>query len=82
MEMEVPSHVPSLLDRSRKYPTSHVPEIEDEHINDLWEEIKRAKVDAQTVKSPPLEVVDFDLKTLFLELMCLEGRGPIKIEPE
>ena len=47
MEMEVPSHVPSLLDRSRKYPTSHVPaEIEDKHVNDLWEEIKRAKVDA------------------------------------
>ena len=41
---EVPSHVPSLPDRSRKYPTSLVPEIEDDHVNDPWEEIKRAKV--------------------------------------
>ena len=68
MEMEVPSHVPSLPDRSRKYPTSLVPEIEDDHVNDLWKEIKRAKVDAQSVKSPPLDVVDFDPKTLVLEL--------------
>ena len=68
MEMEVPSHVPSLHDRSRKYPTSLVPKIEDDHVNDLWEEIKRAKVDAQSVKSPPLDVMDFDPKTLVLEL--------------
>ena len=34
----------------------------------MWEEIKRAKVDAQSVKSPPLEVVDFDPKTLVLKL--------------
>ena len=68
MEIEVPSRVPSLPDRSRKYPTSHVLEIEDKHVNNLWEEIKRAKVDAQSMKNPPLEVVDFDPKTLVLEL--------------
>ena len=50
MEMEVSSHVPSLPDRSRKYPTSHVPEIEDKNVNNLWEEIKKAKVDAQSMK--------------------------------
>ena len=68
IEMEVPTHVPSLSDRSQKYPTSQVPEIEDDHVNDLWEEIKRAKVDAQSMKSPPLEIVDFDPKTLILEM--------------
>lgn len=68
MQMEVPTHVPSLPDRSQKYPTSHVPKVEDEHVNDLWEEIKRAKVDARSVKSPPLELVDFDPKTLILEM--------------
>ena len=60
--------MPSLPDRYQKYPTSHVPEMEDEHVNDMWEEIKRAKVDAQSVKSPPLELVGFDPKTLILEM--------------
>lgn len=35
MEMEVPSFVPSLKDKSRKYPTFHVPEMEDKCANRL-----------------------------------------------
>ena len=68
MEMEVPSFVPSLPDKSRKHPTSHVPEIEDECVNRLWDEIKRAKVEAQSVGKPPFDEGDFDPKTLVLEL--------------
>ena len=43
-------------------------------MNNLWKELKRAKVDAQLVGKPPLDVVDFDPKTLVLE-MKLEQRN-------
>ena len=45
-----------------------MPKIEDECVNRLWEEIKKAKVEAQLVGKPPLDEVDFDPKTLVLEL--------------
>ena len=46
MEIEVPSLVPSLIDHSQKYPISKILEIENDFVNNLWEELKRAKVDA------------------------------------
>ena len=47
----------------RKYPTSHVPEVEDALVDGLWEELKQRKLEAQKDKSPPLEEIDFDQKT-------------------
>ena len=52
----------------RKYPTSHVPIVEDELVNGLWEELKQRKLEAQKDKPPCLEEIDFDQKTLVLEL--------------
>ena len=34
----------------------------------LWEELKQRKLEAQKDKPPPLEEIDFDHKTLVLEL--------------
>ena len=68
MEMEVPSVVVTLLEDSRRYPTAHVPEVEDEHVKKLWEELKQDKIKAQSIQKPPLEELDFDPKTLVLEL--------------
>ena len=52
----------------RKYPTSYVPEVEDALVDGLWEEPKHRKLEAQKDKPPPLEEIDFDQKTLVLEL--------------
>ena len=52
----------------RKYPTSHVPEVEDALVDGLWEELKQRKLEAQKDKPPPLKKIDFDQKTLVLEL--------------
>ena len=54
--------------KPRKCPTSHVPEVEDALVDGLWEELKRRKLEAQENKPPPLEEIDFDQKTLVLEL--------------
>ena len=52
----------------RKYPTSHVPKVEDALVDGLWEESKQRKLEEQKNKPPPLEEIDFDQKTLVLEL--------------
>ena len=52
----------------RKYPTSHVPKVEDALVNRLWEELKQRKLEAQKDKPPLLEEINFDQKTLVLEL--------------
>ena len=52
----------------RKYPTSHVLEVEDALVDGLWEELKQRKLKAQKDKPPPLEEINFDHKTLVLEL--------------
>ena len=44
----------------RKYPTSHVPKVEDALVDGLWEELKQQKLEAQENKPPPLEEIDFD----------------------
>ena len=46
MEMEVPLVIPSHLNASRKYPTSHVPKLVDENVNQLWEELKTTKIES------------------------------------
>lgn len=59
MEMEVPSMmVVKLLDESRKHPTFHVPKIEDDCVNKLWEEINREKIEAQMKKHPLIEKLE------------------------
>ena len=52
----------------RKYPTSHVPEVEDALVDGLWEELKQRKLETHENKPPPLKEIDFDQKTLVLEL--------------
>ena len=52
----------------RKNPTSHVLEVEDALVEGLWEELKQRKLEAQKHNPPPLEEIDFDQKTLVLEL--------------
>ncbi len=60
--------IPKFLEKSRKYPTSNVPEIQNELVDKLWEELKREKIKAQSTKTPPIQELDFDPKTLVLEL--------------
>ena len=52
----------------RRYPTSHVPEVEDALVDGLWEELKQRKLETHENKPPPLKEIDFDQKTLVLEL--------------
>jgi len=66
--MEISSHY-TTLEKSRKYPTSHVLDIEDEFEDKLWEELKQERIEAQLGKEPPLEEIDFDKKKLILELI-------------
>ena len=47
----------------RKYPTSHVPEVEDAIVDGLWEELKQRKLETEKDKPPPLEEIDSDKKT-------------------
>ena len=56
-EEESPQESP---EEPRKYPTSHVPKVEDALVNGLWEELKQRKLGAQNDKPPPLEEIDFD----------------------
>ena len=45
-----------------------MPEVEDALVDKLWEELKQRKLEAQENRPPPLEEIDFDQKTLVLEL--------------
>lgn len=58
---------------SKMFPTSNVWRIENIWINNLWDTLKHAKIDAQSNQKPPFKEIDFDKKTLKLEVRIEYG---------
>lgn len=65
--------VPQFED-SKMLPTSHVLEVESEWVHNLWEIIKHAKIDAKSNQKPSIEEIDFDQKTLELDIRTKYGK--------
>ena len=49
------------------------PEVDEEWGNQLWEAVKHTQPGAHSLEEPPLEEIDFDQKTLELELRSEYG---------
>ena len=55
-------------DEPQMIPNSNVPEVDEEWGNKLWDAVKNAQNETEEHVKPPLVEVDFDQKTLELEL--------------
>jgi hypothetical protein len=54
-------------------PNTSVPEVDEEWANQLWEAVKHTQLGAHSREEPPLDKIDFDQKTLELELRSEYG---------
>ena len=54
-------------------PNTSVPEVDEEWANQLWKAVKHAHLEIHASEKPPLEEIDFDQKTLELELRSEYG---------
>lgn len=62
-------------------PNSSIPEVDEEWGTQLWEAVKQTQPEAHSSHEPPLDEIDFDQKTLELELRLeYEDAGSEKYE--
>ena len=54
-------------------PNTSVPEVNEEWANQLWEAVKHTQPGAHSLAEPPIDEIDFDQKTLELELRSEYG---------